>query len=505
MKDFERTKPEGVGRGNAPRRFGNRAVVRDVLPPSPRHSPEPLAERRARPIPPPQPSLAGPRPIDESPPAPPPEPLRPPQPAPREPPLAAPSPRREVGEIIVEPALPTIRTWQPEHLRQRRRRVKILVLALGITAAAAFILPTAVFPTMTVSIHPRVHTVELKPVELIADPSIATPQAAKRNIPAITVTVEKRLQEEYESSGRELRQDRARGTVLISNEFSSSPQVLVANTRLQDSSGRIFRLREQVLVPGAAVSDGRVVPTSIAVEVVADAAGEEYNIGPTEFRIPGFRGTPKYQGFYAKSEQPFGGGFRGEARVITAGDLTPATEDLTRRLYEELEEELEEKVPSGSDFLVPTGAREIVITGLDHPQAGERYDRFPVTATARGRFLAVRRTHVAEVMATLALDEDLRLTARVPERQEGLTIGGTRLAADASAVSLPVSGSLRYWRALDTEEFTNTVRTSTLAKTAAYLRNQDEVESFRIMRFPPWLWFIPGREGGLSIRVETPT
>lgn len=401
--------------------------------------------------------------------------------------------------------LPPIRTWQPEHLRQRHRRAKILVLALGITVAAALTLPTFVFPTITVSIHPRVHTVESKPVELVADPSIATPDAGNRSIPAITVTVEKRLQDEYESSGKELRQDRARGTVRISNEFSSAPQVLVANTRLQDSSGKIFRLREQIIVPGAEVSDGKVVPTSIPVEVVADAAGEEYNIGPTEFRIPGFRGTPKYQGFYAKSEQPFEGGFRGEARVISADDLTPATEDLTRRLYEELEGELEAKVPSGSDFIVPAGAREIVITGLDHPKAGERYDRFPVTTTARGRFLAVRRTHITEVMATLALDTDMRLTARVLERQEGLTIGGTRFTAGGSTVSLPVSGSLRYYRAFDTEEFAHTVRTSTLAKAEAYLRNQNEVESFRIMRFPPWLWFIPGRGGGLSIRMETPT
>ncbi len=89
----------------------------------------------------------------------------------------------------------------------------------------------------------------------------------------------------------------------IYNTYSSAPQKLVAQTRFETKDGKIFRIQKPVTVPGAKMSGSSLIPSSIKAEVVSDGAGEEYQIGPSYFTIPGFKDSPKYAGFYAKSTE----------------------------------------------------------------------------------------------------------------------------------------------------------------------------------------------------------
>ncbi len=93
------------------------------------------------------------------------------------------------------------------------------------------------------------------------------------------------------------------GSIDIYNAYSSAPQKLVAQTRFETKDGKIFRIQKPVTVPGAKMSGSSLIPSSIKAEVVSDGAGEEYQIGPSYFTIPGFKDSPKYAGFYAKSTE----------------------------------------------------------------------------------------------------------------------------------------------------------------------------------------------------------
>lgn len=106
---------------------------------------------------------------------------------------------------------------------------------------------------------------------------------------------------------------KARGSVTITNEFSSEAQPLVATTRFESSDGKIFRLIEGVTVPGMT----NQTPGTVTAAVIADQTGSEYNIAPTTFTIPGFKGSAKYAKFSAKSTKAMSGG--GDA---TGGDIT---------------------------------------------------------------------------------------------------------------------------------------------------------------------------------------
>ena len=91
------------------------------------------------------------------------------------------------------------------------------------------------------------------------------------------------------------------------------------------------------------IEEGEIVPSSIDVEVVADEPGKEYNIGPTTFSIPGFKGSPKYEGFYGKSTKPMTGGLIHQGKVVSEEDVARAETELKEALLEEAQEELKKQ------------------------------------------------------------------------------------------------------------------------------------------------------------------
>lgn len=435
------------------------------------------------------------------------EPLRLPPKLRREPRERVPPPARAAEEppgapeALTEPII-AVHTWEPEAIRRRRLRRRLFVAGTGALVALGAVVPTVAFPQFSITIIPKSETISVPAMEFRALTSATEARTSERRLPAIAVSTVKTVAREFESSGMKFIQERARGSILLYNAYSSAPQSLIANTRLQDPSGKIFRLRSGITIPGARVSEGKIVPTSIPADIIADETGTGSNIGPAEFRIPGFRGTPKYQGFYAKSETAFTGGFSGEARIVEAGDLQRASEELTKEAIEALRQELEAKVPADHDFLSPEGARELLITNIEQPKAGERYDRFPVTVHARGRIFAIRRSDLGKSLAALLLPVAEGFNIRLPPAQPGLALREVRIGSDEMLFS--VSGELAYWREGDAAAMASILHASTPAKAEAYLRGRDEIESFRVRRFPFWLWFIPGRAGGLEISFGPP-
>ncbi len=94
------------------------------------------------------------------------------------------------------------------------------------------------------------------------------------------------------------------GVVEIYNAYSAAPQKLVANTRFETKDGKIFRIQNSIIVPGAKMLNAKLTPNSVKAEVIGDETSNDYLIGPSYFTIPGFKETPKYAGFYALSSEP---------------------------------------------------------------------------------------------------------------------------------------------------------------------------------------------------------
>jgi len=141
------------------------------------------------------------------------------------------------------------------------------------------------------------------------------------------------------------------GTVVIYNTFSTSSQVLDINTRLEGSNDKIYKTKNRIRVPGM-TKDGK--PGSVEVGVYASEAGQKYNSAPLDFTILGFKGTPKYSKFYARSKGDIVGGFKGVSAVVSSLDKATAVSELESILEAKLLNKITDQIPSG--FILYEGA-----------------------------------------------------------------------------------------------------------------------------------------------------
>ncbi len=148
------------------------------------------------------------------------------------------------------------------------------------------------------------------------------------------------------TTGEKKVEKRARGKVVIYNDYNSQPQRLIKNTRLLTPDGLIYRIESSIVVPGQTKKGNVVTPGSIEIEVAADEAGEKYNIDLTDFTIPGFKGDPRYEKFYGRSKVPMTGGFEGTIKTASALDIELARKELMITLKDKLTNRIKEQVPN---------------------------------------------------------------------------------------------------------------------------------------------------------------
>ncbi len=133
--------------------------------------------------------------------------------------------------------------------------------------------------------------------------------------------------------------NKAKGKITVNNTFSSEPQPLVATTRFEGANGKIYRTPSAVTIPGNG---------SLEIEVVADGAGEDYNVESTTFTIPGFKGSDKYEKITATSLGSITGG-SGDA-VPTGGTFIRADEEVLRsRAAESAKQQFSDELQNDTD------------------------------------------------------------------------------------------------------------------------------------------------------------
>ncbi len=165
------------------------------------------------------------------------------------------------------------------------------------------------------------------------------------------LTLEATGERQVSASGQETIQSQASGFIEIV-KTTPGPERLIKNTRFQTSDGKVYRIQESVVVPGAvAGQSGEASYGRIRAEVFADDVGDSYNIPANQrFSVPGFQESnlPElFNSIYATNEEPFTGGFDGPRFIIDETELATARQALQVELRNSLLEKLRSSVPVG--------------------------------------------------------------------------------------------------------------------------------------------------------------
>ena len=197
--------------------------------------------------------------------------------------------------------------------KNKKRKVRKTILYFSISVVAlALLLWTFVFDSASITINPKYKDVDVSDTFIFFKDDLVLDYSSS--------TLSKDV---MKSAPKEINQ-KAVGEITVYNNYSSNSQILIKNTRFQTSDGKIFRINDSVTVPG---KNGNT-PGSVTVKVSADSYGSDYNIKPSDFVIPGFKGTPRYAGFYAKSVNPMTGGLSGTVSTVSPEDVAVANNDL---------------------------------------------------------------------------------------------------------------------------------------------------------------------------------
>lgn len=380
---------------------------------------------------------------------------------------------------------------------------KLMWLWWGAGAVAfmiVFALLTFVFNRATVLITPREEHIQLRGVGIGVDTSLHSLDVGRKLLPGLRIEVTKSVRKTFPTSGKKYVQARAQGVITITNNYSVKSQLLVQNTRFVEQGGKVFHLVRRATVPGMAVKDGRAVPSNIDVEVIADQSGDGYNLPPTNFKIPGFVGTPKYEKFSAVSRDPFGGGYVGETRFATEDDIRAASERVTKEAYDAVKTELAGKIPSG--FIAADGARFIQITGVKKPLGLMIGDSFDFSASADGFVVLFRQSGFAQLLEIVAVPPDNIMSFEQDKSQ--IAFSKVAIRRDGTGFDAVVDGDALFRYRVDSGGIAAKLVSLSREDASQSLRARQDIESFEIKMFPSWVGTMPASTNSMSVEERSP-
>ena len=306
----------------------------------------------------------------------------------------------------------------------------------------------------------------------------------------------------------------ATGTVLIFNAFSTSPQSLNANTKLEGSNGKIYKTQTKVVVPGMN-KDG--TPGQIEVGIYAAEAGAEYNSDPLDFKISGFSGTPKYSKFNVRSEAgtTISGGFAGKAPDISPTDQATALNDLKTLLQTDLLNKAIAQIPDG--FIL---FKDAVFLDTDASKLSSVYNQDnTATLTLSGTFYGVilNEQKLTKKIAEDNIDKYDESDVYIPDiknltfSMSGMsdasgtqTVGDSIALADAQSINFNLSGQAKIvWR-LDVDKFIADLLGKPKADFTQILSQYSNINSATMTISPIWRTSIPDKAEDVNVIVNYP-
>lgn len=300
----------------------------------------------------------------------------------------------------------------------------------------------------------------------------------------------------FPASGKKEVERKAEGKVILYNAFSSVSQPLVASTRLLTPDGKLFRLVEKVVVPGAKIEQGKIIPSSIEAKIIADKAGEDYNIGPvSRFSIPGFKGSSKYESFYGESKEPTTGGFIGLAAYPEESDIKSAKEKMTETLKENLSVAL--NIPEG--FTLIDGASSFEIVKMEVNEKTNEKGEFSIYGEAIKKALAFSKSQFDEFLVK-EISENLGFKAGLINYSlspKDIKVDFENGKMTFSPVAVGVAK-----RDLDVNEFKEGVKGKTSSELKAEIISIVGVENAKISFWPFWVGKVPENADKITVTFD---
>ena len=372
----------------------------------------------------------------------------------------------------------------------------MIILAL-LAGASIFVLPKA-------ELH-IFRKLELVPFDtaVAVDPVIDTVDFKDNKIPGQILTVRKTEEKLFSSSGEKETEEKAKGLVTVYNELDSTPQPMIPSRFREEKTGKIFWSRKSIIVPGASIKDGKILPGTVEVEIAASEAGGGFNIdcsafSPCRFTIPAWQGTVKYDKLYAVTNAPIKGGSTGRVKIATAEDIAKARENIISSLKSQLANELKEKVPSNLQLLRES-LTETIIKESAGIKAGDIANDFSLSVDMELSGVAFNGNDLNQLLDFIiksVVSEDMDALADKREVSFAVSYGADK------KVLIKINGEESVAWKIDESSIKRDILDKNESDLRQYFNSIKGVESVRVDFWPFWVGKTPSKESKIEIIIE---
>lgn len=298
----------------------------------------------------------------------------------------------------------------------------------------------------------------------------------------------------FVSSQKKSLESRARGEVTVFNKNSGS-QVLVAGTRFESPSGKIYKIEKSIILP---------VNGSLDVEVIAESPGEEFNEeNLIDFTLPGFKEqhSPKFKTVYGKSKTEIIGGFSGVNFIVGSDDIKNAKNILLKDALSETGQTLLRKTPEDSFFLAQS-LRYDVVEERSEPKVGQAGEKFVLNVTGSASGVIVNKKALEKVLGKKIPDYDSSSFHFKINNFDKLSFEILDFKPGKTDFSLKVSGVAEFIGDIDNGKIQEGVFDKKLKKSSEVLELFPAVSRVKVHFRPFWLRSFPDTKERIRVSVN---
>jgi len=393
---------------------------------------------------------------------------------------------REIGEIAIK-----TETTQTKN----RSRFLLWFVAL-ISVVFCFFAVSFLFAKAKVSITPKTQEVTVN--ENLSASKDSSSGGLIFNLVVIPGQENKKIQ----ATGEKEVQEVATGTMVIYNAFSSAPQTLNINTKLEGSNGKIYKTDTKTVVPGMG-KDG--TPGQVEVNIDGNAPGADYNSDPLDFKIVNFKGTPKYAKIYGRSKGSITGGFIGQAPDVSLADKLVAESNLKNALQAELLQKATDQIPAG--FILYKDAIFLDTGDSDLSTVYNQDNSMTLTQSGTLYGILLNEQGLTKKIAENNIDKYDGSDIYIPNIKNlvfSLSNQGAISFADMQSINFNLSGPAQIVWKVDVNKFTSDLLGKPKNDFTQILSQYLNISSATLTVSPIWKMSVPDKVKDVTVTVNYP-
>ncbi|MBI2642304.1 MAG: hypothetical protein HYW97_00435 [Candidatus Wildermuthbacteria bacterium] len=366
------------------------------------------------------------------------------------------------------------------------------IIAFGVVAFAfaLFFSLHVLLARATVTVMPLSREVSLSEIFSVEPGAVSS--VTTKVVPGTLLEQEESGTKLFSSTGLETQEAKAKGVIRVFNNQAKT-QVLIATTRFISEDGKLFRSTSRITIEPSGFTD---------VSVSAAESGSAYNIGPSNFSLPGLLGSSAYTQVYGKSSESMAGGGKTQVSVVTEADLRSAEEVFTKELLNTAKSRLFESVQSPFTILKES-VREEVAKASSSVQAGVPISQFHVTGKVKARALAFSQEELralAQEVLTLGIEKGETLD----ERTLAVTQNKATFVSSTQKASLELEIQAKVYQDIDRGELRKSLLGKSKTEAQQLLLDHSQIERFEFSFFPFWKQTMGSKEARVDIPMVLP-